>query len=113
MDMIDPKILIRKFASDKKLRNKPTKKYNMSDPMQRKLWWIDKVCYFCYLTHDRQTAQALRLELTKPYVHASAKGLAKQLWNERTRLEDIIKGRVNEHQQTKERIRQKIRHRRQ
>tara|TARA_R100001510_G_scaffold56300_1_gene61588 strand:+ start:1832 stop:2173 length:342 start_codon:yes stop_codon:yes gene_type:complete len=113
MNTIDPKVLVKKFASDRKLRNKSKKNYNMSDPMQRKLWWIDKVCYFCYLKHDKQTAQALRIELNKPYVHASARGLARDLWNERKGLEELTKRRLDEHQQTKERIRQKVRNRRQ
>lgn len=112
MTTIDVKLLVRKFASDNKLRNRPKKNYNMSDPMQRKQWWIDKVCYFCYLKHDKETAQALRIELTKPYVHPTARAMAKELWSDKKRFDEIITRRTNEYTEAKESYRQKLRNRR-
>ena len=111
MNTIDPKFLIRKLANEKKL--KPQRRtYNLRDPMQRKQAWIRSVCYFCYLEKGKEVANALHVELTKPYVQPSIKKIANDLWSRKKQFDNIIERKVNEYSQTKETYRQKSRDRR-
>ena len=111
MNTIDPKFLARKLAGEKKLRP-PRIKYNMRDPMQRKKAWIRSVCYFCYLEKGREVANALRIELTKPYVQPSIKQIANDLWSRKKQFDNIIERKVNDdiNKRTKQ-VRQNKRHR--
>ena len=111
MNTIDPKFLARKLANEKKLR--PLRiKYNMRDPMQRKKAWINSVCYFCYLEKGRNVANALRIEMNKPYVQPSIKKIANDLWSRKKQLEKLIERKVNDdiNKRTKQ-VRQNKRHR--
>ncbi len=111
MNTIDPKFLARKLAGEKKLRP-PRIKYNMRDPMQRKQAWIRSVCYFCYLEKGREVANALRIELNKPYVQPSIKQIANDLWSRKKQFDNIIERKVNDdiNKRTKQ-VRQNKRHR--
>ena len=95
MNTIDPKLLARKLAGEKKLKP-PRIKYNMKDPMQRKKAWINSVCYFCYLEKGRNVANALRIEMNKPYVQPSIKKIANDLWSRKKQLEKLIERKVND-----------------
>ena len=111
MNTIDPKFLVPKLANEKKLRP-PRIKYNMRDPMQRKKAWINSVCYFCYLEKGRNVANALRIEMNKPYVQPSIKKIANDLWSRKKQFDNIIERKVNDdiNKRTKQ-VRQNKRHR--
>tara|TARA_Y100000022_G_scaffold110482_1_gene95445 strand:- start:1364 stop:1702 length:339 start_codon:yes stop_codon:yes gene_type:complete len=111
MNTIDPKFLARKLANEKKLKPQ-RRKYNLRDPMQRKQAWIRSVCYFAYLEKGRDVANALRIELTKPYVQPSIKKIANEIWSRKKEFDNIIERKVNEYSQAKESYRQKSRDRR-
>lgn len=111
MNTIDPKFLARKLASEKKLRP-PRVKLNMRDPMQRKKAWINSVCFFCYLEKGRDVANALRVEMNKPYVQPSIKKIANDLWSRKKQLEKLIERKVNDGlKQRAKQVRQNKRHR--
>jgi hypothetical protein len=111
MNTIDPKFLARKLANEKKLRP-PRIKYNMRDPMQRKKAWINSVCYFCYLEKGRNVANALRIEMNKPYVQPSIKKIANDLWSRKKQLEKLIERKVNDDiKKRAKQVRQNKRHR--
>ena len=111
MNTIDPKFLARKLANEKKLRP-PRIKYNLRDPMQRKQAWIRSVCYFCYLEKGRNVANALRIEMNKPYVQPSIKKIANDLWSRKKQLEKLIERKVNDNiKKRAKQVRQNKRHR--
>ena len=111
MNTIDPKFLARKLANEKKLRP-PRIKYNMRDPMQRKKAWINSVCYFCYLEKGKEVANALHVELTKPYVQPSIKKIANDLWSRKKQFDNIIERKVNDDiKKRAKQVRQNKRHR--
>jgi len=111
--MIDPNTIIRKFVSDKKFKFKAKKKYNKADPIQRKRWWIDRVCYFCYIEKNKEVANALRLELNKPYVNPSIRKIANELWARRKEFDKLIERKLDESINKREDVRQIVRSRRQ
>ena len=100
---------IKSFARNKKLRKKPTK-YNLSDPVQRKRWWIKRVTYLARVWFDRDVEYRLREGLING--DPSAKRLADALWKKKSDIEAIVERKVNEYTQSKESYRQKLRDRR-
>ena len=100
---------IKNFARNKKLRKKPTK-YNLSDPVQRKRWWIKRVTYYARVWFDRDIEYKLREGLING--DPSAKRLADALWKKKSDIEAIVERKVNEYTQSKESYRQKLRDRR-
>ena len=100
---------IKNFARNKKLRKKPTK-YNLSDPVQRKRWWIKRVTYLARVWFDRDVEYRLREGLING--DPSAKRLADALWKKKSDIEAIVERKVNEYTQSKESYRQKLRDRR-
>ena len=113
MNTIDLKLLSRKLANEKRLRP-PRIKYNMRDPMQRKKAWVRSVCYFAYLEKGSDVANALRIELNKPYVQPSIKQIANEIWSRKKEFDNIIERKVNNdiNKRTKQ-VRQNKRYRRQ
>lgn len=107
MQNTDLKLMLSKVV--KRPTTKAKKTYNLNDPMQRKKWWVDKVVYFCSIIHDKDTAAAMRMGLQVG--HPSAKRLANQVWDEKKRLDNLIKGRVDGYKSNKENFRQKHRDR--
>ena len=101
--------VIKSFARNKKLRKKPTK-YNLSDPVQRKRWWIKRVTYLARVWFDRDVEYRLREGLING--DPSAKRLADALWKKKSDIEAIVERKVNEYTQSKESYRQKLRDRR-
>ena len=108
MQNTDLKLMLSKVV--KRPTTKAKKEYNLNDPMQRKKWWVDKVVYFCSIIHDKDTAQAMRMGLQVN--HPRAKALANKVWEEKKRLDNLIKGRVDGYKSNKENFRQKHRDRR-
>ena len=100
---------IKNFARNKKLRKKPTK-YNLSDPVQRKRWWIKRVTYLARVWFDRDVEYRLREGLING--DPSAKRLADALWKKKSDIEAIVERKVNEYTKSKESYRQRIRNRR-
>ena len=100
---------IKSFARNKKLRKKPTK-YNLSDPVQRKRWWIKRVTYLARVWFDRDVEYRLREGLING--DPSAKRLADALWKKKSDIEAIVERKVNEYTKSKESYRQKLRDRR-
>ena len=100
---------IKSFARNKKLRKKPTK-YNLSDPVQRKRWWIKRVTYLARVWFDRDVEYRLREGLING--DPSAKRLADALWKKKSDIEAIVERKVNEYTKSKESYRQRIRNRR-
>ena len=100
---------IKNFARNKKLRKKPTK-YNLSDPVQRKRWWIKRVTYLARVWFDRDVEYRLREGLING--DPSAKRLADALWKKKSDIEAIVERKVNEYTKSKESYRQKLRDRR-
>ena len=100
--------VLKSFARDKKLKKKSTK-YNLSDPVQRKRWWIKKVTYYARVWFDRDIEYRLREGLLRG--DPSAKRLADALWKRKKDIEDIVERKVNEYTESKESYRQKNRNR--
>ena len=100
--------VLKSFARDKKLKKKSTK-YNLSDPVQRKRWWIKKVTYYARVWFDRDIEYRLREGLLRG--DPAAKRLADALWKRKKDIEDIVERKVNEYTESKESYRQKNRNR--
>lgn len=101
--------VLKSFVRDKKLKKKSTK-YNLSDPVQRKRWWIKKVTYYARVWFDRDIEYRLREGLLRG--DPAAKRLADALWKRKKDIEDIVERKVNEYTKSKESYRQKLRDRR-
>ncbi len=102
--------LVKGFVRDKRLKPNRKQKYNLADPVQRKRWWIKKVCYLARVWFDREIEYKLRVGLIDG--DPSAKRLADALWKKKTDIENIVERKVNEYKQSKESYRQKLRDRR-
>ena len=102
--------LVKGFVRDKRLKPNRKQKYNLADPVQRKRWWIKKVCYLARVWFDREIEYKLRVGLIDG--DPSAKRLADALWKKKTDIENIVERKVNEYTESKERYRQKLRNRR-
>ena len=107
MNNTDLKLMLSNIV--KRPTTKAKKTYNLNDPMQRKQWWVNRVIYLCSVMYDKDTAYALKEGLHAN--HPRAKQLANKIWDDKKRLEDIIKGRVNDYKINKENSRQKHRDR--
>lgn len=102
--------LVKGFVRDKRLKPNKKTKYNLADPVQRKRWWIKKVCYLARVWFDREIEYRLRVGLIDG--DPSAKRLADALWKKKTDIENIVERKVNEYTESKESYRQKLRNRR-
>ena len=101
--------IVKNLAYEKRLRPNKKPKYNLADPVQRKRWWIKKVCYLARVWFDREIEYKLRVGLIDG--DPSAKRLADALWKKKSDIEDIVKRKVNEYTESKESYRQKNRNR--
>jgi len=73
--------LVKGFVRDKRLKPNKKIKYNLADPVQRKRWWIKKVCYLARVWFDREIEYKLRVGLIDG--DPSAKRLADALWKKK------------------------------
>ena len=108
MNNTDLKLMLSNIV--KRPTTKAKKTYNLNDPMQRKQWWVNKVIYLCSVMFDKDTAYALKEGLLAN--HPKAKQLANKIWDDKKRLDNLIKRRVDGYKSNKENFRQKHRDRR-
>jgi hypothetical protein len=102
--------MARDIAFKKNARRKKSKpKLNLADPLQRRQWWINKVCYYAHLFVSKEASQALRQGLKQGL--SAAKKQANDIWKMKDNFENLIERKYNDYDKRKEDFRQRNRDR--